>query len=589
VSRQRRAPAELSRRLAPRVAPPLLYLAAGIWLWHPLFPGHLASSTLVGGRLDASIFIWWLNWTPYALLHGLNPFVSNYLLAPQGVNAMQNTSVIALGVILMPVTELFGVVASYNLACILGPPLTAWTAYLWLSRHFGRLPAFVGGLTFGFSPIVIAHVSGDHLNLTVLFLVPLILMLVEDLLWRADRPWWPAGPQLGVLIAVQLLVSTEVLALTALGCIGLCLLVAAAYPRKVVSRLPRFAAGAGVAVVVATALCAWPLYEEFSTRPRLVGSPATSDAYTGRPSLLFTPPHTMIFHTAASANTARHILSSVENGLYLGIPLMVVLTVAFVARCRRRPVLVATAIALAALSVQLGWPDFIPGLGHVTPLRFLQNHFNLLALTNPSRFAILMWAAIAFVLADFLDWLCGLTAGWRRVGFGLVVLGLLPLLPESIPLIQPVKPAPAVFTSRADPVLQSGDVVMVAPMATVRDTVPMLWQVETGMTFRQVGGYMQHPGPEGVMTAEPYPPALTTLFGINSHGQPFWRTPAAQLMAVAREELAATQAVAFLVADAIPSVYECEYRLARELLGRPPDEMTAGVAIWTLGGRPRAA
>jgi hypothetical protein len=481
-----------------------------------------------------------------------------------------------------PVTKLFGAVASYNLLCILGPPLTAWTAMLWLGRHACRPAAFVGGLVFGFSPIVVAHVHGDHLNLTFLCLVPLIVMLVEDLLWRAERPWWPQAPLLGLLIAVQLLISTEVLALTALGCAALTLLTAAAHPSKVTSRVRPALAGAGVAVVVAAAGCAWPLYEEFSVGPALLASPAASDFYTGRPSPLYSPPVTMLLHTAASAAQTRATLSSVENGLYIGIPLLMVLAVAVATSTRRRPVLIATAIGLLGLSVELGWPARIPGVLGESPFRFLQDHVSLLALMVPARFAILVWSAVAFVVSDLLDRLQHAAPRVRAAGSACVVLSLVPLVPASLPYIVPVTPAPAFFTSSAADSLPRGATVMLAPMATVGDTQAMILQVQAGMAFRQLGGYMQHPGTNGVMDSSPNAVDLTTLFGITPPGVPDELPPSPALLAGARQELRSSHAVALLLADTNALYFKVQYWKALQLLGRPPDRSAGGVSIWWL-------
>ena len=80
---------------------------------------------------------------------------------------------------------------------------------------------------FGFSPFVIAHSNGGHLNFTWLFLLPVILMLVEDLLWRAERPLWPQAPLLGLVIAVQLFIGSEALFICSLGCAAVALVIGA--------------------------------------------------------------------------------------------------------------------------------------------------------------------------------------------------------------------------------------------------------------------------------------------------------------------------------------------------------------------------
>ncbi len=238
------------------------YLVLSLWLWRSLVP-HLSTHTLGGGLQDPGLFIWWFKWTPYALTHGMNPFRSTYLDAPVGISSMWNTSVFAVGTAFTPVTLIFGAVTSFNLACILGPPLSAWTAWLWLRRYGHDAAAAIGGLVFGFSPFVIAESRAGHLMFTWLFLVPIIVMLVEDLLWRSDPPLWPKAVWLGVVVAVQLLIGAEALLITVIGCAGLAIAVAVLNPSKVGGRLRVLAPAAGIAIAVGALLSAWPLFEMF--------------------------------------------------------------------------------------------------------------------------------------------------------------------------------------------------------------------------------------------------------------------------------------------------------------------------------------
>src|SRR4051794_9716044 len=79
------------------IAAPFVFTALSIWLYWPLFR-HIGSAQM--GGADTSLFTWWLGWTPYAIAHGPSPFISTWLNAPAGLNAMWNTSVPLLGVIM---------------------------------------------------------------------------------------------------------------------------------------------------------------------------------------------------------------------------------------------------------------------------------------------------------------------------------------------------------------------------------------------------------------------------------------------------------------------------------------------------------
>ena len=85
-----------------------LLLSGFVWsnVWrHP-------TSTTTCGCGDTSLFTWFLEWPAYAIAHGLNPFYSTAMHVPSGVNLLANTSVVAIGVLLAPVTWLFGPVAT---------------------------------------------------------------------------------------------------------------------------------------------------------------------------------------------------------------------------------------------------------------------------------------------------------------------------------------------------------------------------------------------------------------------------------------------------------------------------------------------
>ena len=59
---------------------------------------------LGAGAGDPAQMSWFLAWTPFALGHGLNPFFTNYIDYPLGVNLASNTSVPLLGLLAAPVT-----------------------------------------------------------------------------------------------------------------------------------------------------------------------------------------------------------------------------------------------------------------------------------------------------------------------------------------------------------------------------------------------------------------------------------------------------------------------------------------------------
>ena len=113
--------------------------------------------TLGAGVGDPGLFAWFLRWTPFAAGRRISPFVSDYLNVPDGINLMWNTWVPLPGLLLSPLTLLFGPVLAFNLLVTLAYGLSGWSAYLAIRRYVpSHGAAACGGLVYGFSPAMIA-------------------------------------------------------------------------------------------------------------------------------------------------------------------------------------------------------------------------------------------------------------------------------------------------------------------------------------------------------------------------------------------------------------------------------------------------
>ena len=93
----------------------IAYLAVSLAIWWHVWAGGHPSSTLTCGCGDTVQEAWFLNWLPWAIRHGHNPFLINLLFAHQGgVNALDNTTYLLPGALLSPITVIFGPIASAN-------------------------------------------------------------------------------------------------------------------------------------------------------------------------------------------------------------------------------------------------------------------------------------------------------------------------------------------------------------------------------------------------------------------------------------------------------------------------------------------
>src|SRR2546422_605471 len=127
---------------------------------------------------DNTAHMWFLAWWPYAFLNGLNPFLTDMVWAPKGVNLAWTTAIPGPSLLASPITLTFGPVVSYNVLSLLAPALSAWAGYILcrniVKRHWESL---AGGYVFGFSPYELFHMM-DHPSLSLTFMVPLIVYLV---------------------------------------------------------------------------------------------------------------------------------------------------------------------------------------------------------------------------------------------------------------------------------------------------------------------------------------------------------------------------------------------------------------------------
>jgi hypothetical protein len=170
----------------------LAYAALTILLTWPVTANL---TTQVPGGGDAWQHIWNLWWAKVSLLDLTNPYHTDLLYYPQGVNLYFHTLVLSAGLIGIPL-QLAGLnlITTYNLVLLSTYVLAGWGAFL-LCRYLtgNDWAAFVGGLVFAFAPYHSAHLFG-HMNLASLqwipFYVLFLLKTVDGGRWTMDGGRW---------------------------------------------------------------------------------------------------------------------------------------------------------------------------------------------------------------------------------------------------------------------------------------------------------------------------------------------------------------------------------------------------------------
>jgi hypothetical protein len=467
-----------------------------------------ASHTIAGNPNDADLFAWFMRYDATALAHARLPaLVTTAMNAPQGISLMWNTSMLLPGVLLAPVTLLFGPQTSLTVLVTAGFAGSA-ASLLHVLRRWGvsTAAAALAGAVYGFSPALLQAAIG-HYDLQFAVLPPLIADAALRLCLRSRAPARD-GIWLGLLVTAQLFTGEELLLATAIATAVMAAVLAAGNPRAVPGRWATAAAGLGVAAAMTLLLSGYALWAQFFGPLKQHGSAFTPDFFKNDLTGFVTPSGYLLFHTAGSAAAAaRYQGGPPEYLAYLGWPLIAVLAVATVA-CWRRPAVRAAAVTLAVLVLlSLGGHPLVGGTvqnGVTLPWHWLEG-LPVIGTALPDRLSIVADGAAAALLALALDragtWRVSARSRRARWAAALAsaaaVVACLPLIPLPLPAAT-APPLPAGWAAAFAALrLPAGARVLVVPVPTATMTNALRWQADSGDPGSLIGGYFVGPAWDG--------------------------------------------------------------------------------------------
>jgi len=471
--------------------------------------GHSGRTYIGTPNADAQLEIWAFAWWPHALLNWHNPFYTHALWAPSGVELAWPTMAPGLALAFTPLTYLLGPTGSFDVCATLMPALSAWTAFL-LCRHVTRSfwPSLAGGYVFGFSAYELG--SLQHIQLTGVFLIPLVALVVlrylEGTLTRRGF-----AVRLGVLVAGELTISTEIsftLVLALLGSLVLAFaLVPSARPRLRSLPLPLLG-GYTFGAVLASPL-AFYLLKYFHGHPF---NPISPTQWSADVLNAVIPSDILALGTRFTSISDHFTGSRWEQSGYYGLPALVVL-VWFAVRRWRVPATRFLVVAIA-LAVFFSFGSWLHVRGHQTVtlpwehIAYLPLFSNVLTV----RFSMYITLAIGVVLAL---WAASpLAPVWARAALvALAVLAFFPNLRRNDWAITTNEPA-FIRAGLYKSCLSPTDNALVFPASFHGNE--MLWQADAWFGFRMAEGYVSAVPPKQFQ----HPPEVNELatFGEVRHG-----------------------------------------------------------------------
>ncbi len=566
------------RSRAATGAPLLTYVSMAILLTADAWVSP--TTRWIGTCCDPEQTMWFLRWIPYAIEHGVDPFVTYQINAPAGANLMWNSSIPLISLVLAPLTLTAGPIVAYNVAIVASIALSAWCGFIALRRFApGSIAPMIGGAVYGFSPYVMSH-AVLHLNLVAVWAPPLFLLLLDDVLIRRRRSPRFLGVALGLLAASQLLTSEEVLATSAVSAavFVIVLAIVAAHRRMDLTVAGRRLATAVVPASLAFAVvAAWPLAVQFLGPQRIEGQVQDLETFSADLLNLVVPTQYQLISPDAATNISDQFSGLFhEATAYVGLPLVLLLTAIVAARWGDLRIRVAGVMALIMFILSLGPVLQIGSESTGWPMPWWPfGQMPLLEHALPGRLTLYMWLAVAVIVAIAVNGLLAMRARYAAPAFIALATALAVAAPA--PIGSATTEIPVFFERWERQGIPDEAVVLVAPHFTNgAGADPMLWAAVAGNAVRMYEAYAYVPLPDGKPSYGPPSTQLSRIMEtIQDHGD------AVVARGQVREQVARDIVTAGITDVIVGPLRYREQMIGffTDLLGRPPLEID-GVELW---------
>ncbi len=460
-----------------------LYLALAVLLLDRGLIGH--PGYFIGQGTDPPQTMWFFNWWRFSLEHGLNPFITDWVWAPLGINLAWTTFVPIPAWISIPMQLTVGEPATYNIIVTLMPPLAAFAAFLLCRRVTGAFwPSVLGGYIFGFSPYMLGEVLA-HLDLAAVFLVPLIVLLtLKKLGGEISARRFAIG--LAALLTAQFLCFPELFAtVTIVGGFAL-FLALALFDAGVRARLVGLIAPAIAGYLMAGGLLSpylfYLLARGFPHAPLWTPGNYSADLLA-----FLVPTETLMLGTARAATEITRTFPGdiYENGAYLGIATILFVEV-FRRRYWREPVGKFLTVLFAVIVIAAMGPSLhIAGRQGIWMPWAIVERLPLISIALPMRFMMYAFLVVAIMAAM---WFASSPArGVSKFAAAAIIVASIAPNPHASFWVSRLD-IPPFFTDRTYAnELEPREIILPLPWGQSGNS--MYWQLQSDMYFRMAGGW----------------------------------------------------------------------------------------------------
>ena len=197
-------------RLLLRLLPALFFFLWAIAFTYPLVL-HLGDALILSRGGDAWLHLWDLWWVDKSLVElGQNPYQTNYLYHPTGLNLYYHSLNLLNGLASIPFQRLFNLTFAFNLLVLANLTLNGLAAY-WLCRErTGSVAAgLVGGALFASAPLLGTSLDFGQLDEVTVWWIPLYMLALLRALDSRGPVWRAGGGRRAVVCAGLCLVGAS--------------------------------------------------------------------------------------------------------------------------------------------------------------------------------------------------------------------------------------------------------------------------------------------------------------------------------------------------------------------------------------------